>query len=96
MFILALTLSLHIYSKTDNGGVIHFYGASTASAYQNIVNDNMLEPNCWDKFDKVVTRKVNMDSLIKQRQKLLAKYGKTRFLWVNKNRKQGMLEISYY
>lgn len=84
LFILALILSAHIYSETDNGGVIHFYGAITAHAYQNIVNDNMLETNYWHKSSEVVTREVSKNLLIKKRQKSLAKNAKTRFLWVNK------------
>jgi len=55
----------------------------------------MLETNCWDNAGNMATQKINMDLLTNQRQKSLIKYGETRFLWFNKNKKQGMLEISY-
>lgn len=93
--LLVLTLSSQVYSESDTGGVIHFYGAITVPACQNIVNDNMLETNCWDNAGNMATQKINMDLLTNQRQKSLIKYGETRFLWFNKNKKQGMLEISY-
>ncbi|HGJ5874053.1 MULTISPECIES: hypothetical protein [Arsenophonus] len=96
LFILALILSAHIYSETDNGGVIHFYGAITAHAYQNIVNDNMLETNYWHKSSEVVTREVCKNLLIKQRQKSLAKYAKTRFLWVNKTNSRACWKLAIF
>lgn len=93
--LLVLTLSSKVYSESDTGGVIHFYGAITVPACQNIVNDNMLETDCWDNARNMAIQKINMDLLTNQQQKSLIKYGKTRFLWLNKNKKQGMLEISY-
>lgn len=56
----------------------------------------MLETDYWHESGKVVTRKVNTNSLIKQRQKSLAKYAERHFLWININKIQDMLEISYH
>ncbi|MFV9997430.1 MAG: hypothetical protein AB8W37_06305 [Arsenophonus endosymbiont of Dermacentor nuttalli] len=55
----------------------------------------MLETNCWDNNVKVATHKISMVSLTNQQNKSLIKYGETRFLWINKNKMQGLLEISY-
>lgn len=55
----------------------------------------MLEMNYWDNVGNMATKKINMVLLTNQRQKSLIKYGKTWFLWFNKNKKQGILEMSY-
>lgn len=75
-----LSLSSNVYSNTYVGGMIHFYGAIIAAACHNIVNDNMLETNCWDNNVKVATHKISMVSLTSQQNKSLIKYGETRFL----------------
>ncbi|WP_162505602.1 hypothetical protein [Candidatus Arsenophonus triatominarum] len=46
----------------------------------------MLETNCWDNAGKMATQKISMDLLTNQRQKSVIKYGKTRFLWINKKK----------
>ncbi|WP_238149146.1 hypothetical protein [Arsenophonus endosymbiont of Aleurodicus floccissimus] len=66
MSLLALTLSSQVYSELDTGSVIHFYDAIIVSACQNIVNDNMLETNCWDNVGKVATQKISMNLLTNQ------------------------------